>query len=616
MTVKQKKTLGRIILAFLLLVTGQVLGEDSPFGIGLALLSFGIVGWDVIYKAVRNFSHGEVFDEFFLMTIASIGAIAIQEYSEGAAVMVFYQLGEWFQGYATGRVRTHIGELIDIRPEYANVLRNDEFVQLDPYEVEVGEIILVKPGERIPLDGEVVEGQSFVDTAALTGEAVPQELFPGKKAISGCINQSSSLKIKTTSSYDQSTVERVLELVETSGTQKAKTEKFITKFAKVYTPIVVLLAVLVAIVPPLLFEKEFSVWLYRALTFLVISCPCALVISIPMSFFGGIGGASHAGVLVKGGNFLERLAQVEIIAFDKTGTLTEGCFDVQEIVPTGDISKEELLRYAAMAEMDSLHPIAESLQRAYGKEIARADVENIEEVAGRGIVASMAGHTVLAGSAGLLSEYNVTFTPADAMGTIVYIAIDGIYKGYISIADRIKQSAKNAMDGLRRLGVKQLFMLSGDRKENANRVSESLGLDGALAELLPEDKVNGLNELFKSVKNGGSLVYVGDGLNDAPVLARADVGVAMGGIGSDAAIEAADVVLMDDEPEKLVTAIKIAKKTRVICWENIIGAIGVKVLVMVLGAAGIASLWAAVFADVGVAVLAVLNAMRALYIRV
>lgn len=616
MTVKQKKTLGRIILAFLLLVIGLVLGEDSPFGIGLALLSFGIVGWDVIYKAVRNISHGEVFDEFFLMTIASIGAIAIQEYSEGAAVMVFYQLGEWFQGYATGRVRTHIGELIDIRPEYANVLRNDEFVQLDPYEVEVGEIILVKPGERIPLDGEVVEGQSFVDTAALTGEAVPQELFPGKKAISGCINQSSSLKIKTTSSYDQSTVERVLELVETSGTQKAKTEKFITKFAKVYTPIVVLLAVLVAIVPPLLFEKEFSVWLYRALTFLVISCPCALVISIPMSFFGGIGGASHAGVLVKGGNYLERLAQVEIIAFDKTGTLTEGCFDVQEIVPTGDISKEELLRYAAMAEMDSLHPIAESLQRAYGKEIARADVDNIEEVAGRGIVASMAGHTVLAGSAGLLRDNNVTFTPADAMGTIVYIAIDGIYKGYISIADRIKKGAKNAMDGLRRLGVKQLFMLSGDRKENANRVSESLGLDGALAELLPEDKVNGLNELFKSVKNGGSLVYVGDGLNDAPVLARADVGVAMGGIGSDAAIEAADVVLMDDEPEKLITAIKIAKKTRVICWENIIGAIGVKVLVMVLGAAGIASLWAAVFADVGVAVLAVLNAMRALYIRV
>ena len=615
MTVKQKKTLGRIILAFLLLVIGLVLGEDSPFGIGLALLSFGIVGWDVIYKAVRNISHGEVFDEFFLMTIASIGAIAIQEYSEGAAVMVFYQLGEWFQGYATGRVRTHIGELIDIRPEYANVLRNDEFVQLDPYEVEVGEIILVKPGERIPLDGEVVEGKSFVDTAALTGEAVPQELFPGKKAISGCINQSSSLKIKTISSYDQSTVERVLELVETSGTQKAKTEKFITKFAKVYTPIVVLLAVLVAIVPPLLFEKEFSVWLYRALTFLVISCPCALVISIPMSFFGGIGGASHAGVLVKGGNFLERLAQVEIIAFDKTGTLTEGCFDVQEIVPTGDISKEELLRYAAMAEMDSLHPIAESLQRAYGKEIARADVENIEEVAGRGIVASMAGHTVLAGSAGLLRDNNVTFTPADAMGTIVYIAIDGIYKGYISIADRIKQGAKNAMDGLRRLGVKQLFMLSGDRKENANRVSESLGLDGALAELLPEDKVNGLNELFKSVKNGGSLVYVGDGLNDAPVLARADVGVAMGGIGSDAAIEAADVVLMDDEPEKLITAIKIAKKTRVICWENIIGAIGVKVLVMVLGAAGIASLWAAVFADVGVAVLAVLNAMRALYTR-
>lgn len=615
MTVKQKKTLGRIILAFLLLVIGLVLGEDSPFGIGLALLSFGIVGWDVIYKAVRNISHGEVFDEFFLMTIASIGAIAIQEYSEGAAVMVFYQLGEWFQGYATGRVRTHIGELIDIRPEYANVLRNDEFVQLDPYEVKVGEIILVKPGERIPLDGEVVEGQSFVDTAALTGEAVPQELFPGKKAISGCINQSSSLKIKTTSSYDQSTVERVLELVETSGTQKAKTEKFITKFAKVYTPIVVLLAVLVAIVPPLLFEKEFSVWLYRALTFLVISCPCALVISIPMSFFGGIGGASHAGVLVKGGNFLERLAQVEIIAFDKTGTLTEGCFDVQEIVPTGDISKEELLRYAAMAEMDSLHPIAESLQRAYGKEIARVDVDNIEEVAGRGIVASMAGHTVLAGSAGLLRDNNVTFTPADAMGTIVYIAIDGIYKGYISIADRIKQGAKNAMDGLRRLGVKQLFMLSGDRKENANSVSESLGLDGALAELLPEDKVNGLNELFKSVKNGGSLVYVGDGLNDAPVLARADVGVAMGGIGSDAAIEAADVVLMDDEPEKLITAIKIAKKTRVICWENIIGAIGVKVLVMVLGAAGIASLWAAVFADVGVAVLAVLNAMRALYTR-
>lgn len=613
MTVKQKNSLCRIVAAIVLLLAGLLWGEETFYGITLSLLALTISGLDVVYKALRNISKGQFFDEFFLMTVAALGAMAIHEYAEGAAVMTFYQLGEWFQGYATGRVRSSISDLMDIRPEYANVLQDGEVVQMDPYDVAVGEIILVKPGERIPLDGQVVEGQSLVDTAALTGEPAPKELREGDRAISGCINQSSPLKIQTTTSYDQSTVERVLELVETSGAQKARTENFITRFARVYTPTVVALALLVAALPPLCLGADFSTWLYRALTFLVISCPCALVISIPMSFFGGIGGASRAGILVKGGNYLERLAEVEIIAFDKTGTLTEGCFDVQEIEATGNLSKEEILFYAAAAEMDSLHPIADSLRRAWGKEVAREDVEDVQEEAGQGVRADIKGHKVLVGRALLLENSGIRFTQADGDGTLVYVAVDGQLAGVISIADRIKANADVAMKGLRQVGVRKLVMLSGDKQRTADRVASALGMDEAMAELLPEDKVNGLNNLIKTLSPGRSLAYVGDGINDAPVLARADVGIAMGGIGSDAAIEAADVVLMTDELGKLVTAIRIARKTKSICWQNIIGTIGVKVLVMALGAAGIASLWAAVFADVGVAVLAIMNALRALY---
>ena len=613
MTTKQKKNLSRIIAAIVLLVAGIFLGEATTYGIVLSLLAFGLAGWDVVYKAIRNISKGQVFDEFFLMTVASLGAIFIQEYAEGAAVMSFYQLGEWFQGYATGRVRQSISDLIDIRPDFANVLRDGEVKQVDPYEVETGEIILVRPGERIPLDGIVVEGRSLVDTAALTGEPVPQELLTGKSAISGCINQSATLQIRTTTTYDQSTVERVLELVETSGAQKAKVENFITRFARVYTPLVVGLALLVALIPPLLFGGEFMDWLYRALTFLVISCPCALVISIPMSFFGGIGGASKAGILVKGGNYLERLAEVGVIAFDKTGTLTEGNFEVQEIVPSDSYTKAEIIYYAAAAELDSLHPIADSLQRALGREVDRSEVDNVQEIAGQGVIANVKNHHVLVGRALLLANNGIGFESANESGTTVYVAVDGQYAGRIAIADRIKADAGSAIKALRQLGIRKLVMLSGDKKETACRVAEKIGLDAVLAELLPEDKVKGLNELFQSVPHGKSLVYVGDGINDAPVLARADVGVAMGGIGSDAAIEAADVVLMTDEPGKLVTAIQIAKKTTGICWQNIVMAIGVKVLVMILGAAGVASLWAAVFADVGVAFLAILNSMRSLY---
>ena len=613
MTVKQKNSLCRIVAAIVLLLVGLLWGEETFYGITLSLLALTISGWDVVYKALRNISKGQFFDEFFLMTVAALGAMAIHEYAEGAAVMTFYQLGEWFQGYATGRVRSSISDLMDIRPEYANVLQDGEVVQMDPYDVAVGEIILVKPGERIPLDGQVVEGQSLVDTAALTGEPAPKELREGDRAISGCINQSSPLKIQTTTSYDQSTVERVLELVETSGAQKARTENFITRFARVYTPTVVVLALLVAALPPLCLGADFSTWLYRALTFLVISCPCALVISIPMSFFGGIGGASRAGILVKGGNYLERLAEVEIIAFDKTGTLTEGCFDVQEIEATGNLSKEEILFYAAAAEMDSLHPIADSLRRAWGKEVAREDVEDVQEEAGQGVRADIKGHKVLVGRALLLENSGIRFTQADGDGTLVYVAVDGQLAGVISIADRIKANADVAMKGLRQVGVRKLVMLSGDKQRTADRVASALGMDEAMAELLPEDKVNGVNNLIKTLSPGRSLAYAGDGINDAPVLARADVGIAMGGIGSDAAIEAADVVLMTDELGKLVTAIRIARKTKSICWQNIIGTIGVKVLVMALGAAGIASLWAAVFADVGVAVLAIMNALRALY---
>ena len=613
MTTKQKKNLSRIIAAIVLLVAGIFLGEATTYGIVLSLLAFGLAGWDVVYKAIRNISKGQVFDEFFLMTVASLGAIFIQEYAEGAAVMSFYQLGEWFQGYATGRVRQSISDLIDIRPDFANVLRDGEVKQVDPYEVETGEIILVRPGERIPLDGIVVEGRSLVDTAALTGEPVPQELLTGKSAISGCINQSATLQIRTTTTYDQSTVERVLELVETSGAQKAKVENFITRFARVYTPLVVGLALLVALIPPLLFGGEFMDWLYRALTFLVISCPCALVISIPMSFFGGIGGASKAGILVKGGNYLERLAEVGVIAFDKTGTLTEGNFEVQEIVPSDSYTKAEIIYYAAAAELDSLHPIADSLQRALGREVDRSEVDNVQEIAGQGVIANVKNHHVLVGRALLLANNGIGFESANESGTTVYVAVDGQYAGRIAIADRIKADAASAIKALRQLGIRKLVMLSGDKKETACRVAEKIGLDAVLAELLPEDKVKGLNELFQSVPHGKSLVYVGDGINDAPVLARADVGVAMGGIGSDAAIEAADVVLMTDEPGKLVTAIQIAKKTTGICWQNIVMAIGVKVLVMILGAAGVASLWAAVFADVGVAFLAILNSMRSLY---
>jgi Cd2+/Zn2+-exporting ATPase len=578
------------------------------------LVSYIIIGWDIIGKALRNISRGQVFDENFLMTVATIGAFFLAEYAEGVAVMLFYQVGELFQSYAVSRSRRSIADLMDIRPDYANVKRDGQLVQVDPEEVSVGDVIVVKPGERIPLDGVVLEGQSALDTSALTGESVPRDVFSGENVISGCINQTGMLTIQVTKEFGQSTVAKILELVENASDKKSKSENFITRFARYYTPFVVYAAFALSIIPPLVTGQPFVLWIERALTFLVISCPCALVISVPLSFFGGIGGASKSGVLVKGSNYFELLASTEIVVFDKTGTLTKGNFAVSEI-QAHNMSKQELIELAAYAEDYSSHPIAVSIKNAYGKTVDSSRVKDIEEIAGHGVKAMVDGKEVLAGNTKLMKLKNIPYEDTASVGTIVYLAVNGEYAGYIQIVDEIKADSPQAILDLKAAGIKQTVMLTGDADAIGKKVAAQLNIDKAYTELLPVDKVNQIETLMAQKSEKRTLAFVGDGINDAPVLARADIGIAMGGLGSDAAIEAADVVIMTDEPSKIVTVMKISKKTLRIVRQNIVFALFVKFMVLVLGALGYANMWGAVFADVGVSVIAILNAIRALNVE-
>lgn len=614
MSKREKKQLIRILLSALFYIIAILLPVEGIARLAVFLVVYGMIGGDILLKAVRNILHGQVFDENFLMSVATIGAFFLGEYPEGVAVMLFYQVGEWFQSYAVSKSRRSISELMDIRPDYANVLRDGQLVQVDPEEVQVGDTVIVKPGERIPLDGIITEGASSIDTSALTGESVPRDVEAGQAIISGCINQTGRLTIQVTKEFGQSTVAKILELVENASDKKSKSENFITKFARYYTPVVVISAALLAVLPPLLTGQEFSMWIARALTFLVISCPCALVISIPLSFFGGIGGASKYGVLVKGSNYLEALAATEVIVFDKTGTLTKGSFAVSKLNPV-DISAEELLEIAAYAEDYSSHPIAVSIKKAFGKEIETARITGVEEVAGHGVKAVIDGKATLAGNAKLMEKEKITYKPEAAAGTVVHIAIEGKYAGSICIEDEIKEDSRQAIQELKAAGIKKTVMLTGDADAVGQKVAAELRLDKAYTELLPADKVDRLEELMKEKSPKGKLAFVGDGINDAPVLARADIGIAMGGLGSDAAIEAADVVIMTDEPSKIAKVMKISKKTLQIVRQNIILALGVKGVVLVLGAFGLASMWAAVFSDVGVSVIAILNAIRALNIK-
>jgi len=579
------------------------------------LISYLIIAGDVLILAFRNILNGQVFDENFLMGIASLGAFCIRQYAEGVAVMLFYQVGELFQSYAVNRSRKSIADLMDIRPDYANVRRGAELVRMDPDEVKIGDLIVIKAGEKVPLDGTVREGNSMIDTSALTGESLPREVEVGADILSGCININGVLTVEVKKEFGESTVSKILDLVENASNKKSKSEQFITKFARYYTPIVVALAVMLAILPPLLIEgANFGSWIYRALSFLVVSCPCALVISIPLSFFGGIGGASRSGILVKGGNYLEALAQTEIIVFDKTGTLTKGVFNVQEIQPQG-MAKEMLLELAAYAESYSNHPISSSLKRAYGKAIQNERITGVEEIPGQGVLATVDGRKIIAGNVKLMKEKQISYFSGELIGTVIHIAVDDRYAGYILISDEVKEDAAQAIRALKKIGIQKIIMLTGDSKNVGAKIAKELGIDQVYAELLPADKVNKLEELFAEKSSKGKLAFVGDGINDAPVLARADIGIAMGGLGSDAAIEAADVVIMTDEPSKIATAIKISKKTLKIVYQNIIMAISIKVIVLILSALGIATMWAAIFADVGVMILAVLNSFRALNMR-
>ncbi|MBS5343167.1 MAG: cadmium-translocating P-type ATPase [Clostridium sp.] len=582
---------------------------------GIFLAAFLIIGGDVIWKALRNIVRGRIFDENFLMLIATVGAFALQDYREGVAVMLFYQVGELFQSYAVNRSRKSISELMDIAPEFANVMRGGKLETVDPEEVEVGETIVVKPGEKIPLDGVVLEGTSFLDTSALTGESVPREVQPENSVLSGCINKTGALTIEVTKEFEDSTVAKILDLVENASSRKANAENFITKFARYYTPAVVIAAVLLAVIPPLFLGINsldvWSEWVRRALTFLVISCPCALVISIPLGFFGGIGGASKWGVLVKGSNYLEALAKAEVVVFDKTGTLTKGTFQVTEVHPNG-MKEEELLELTAYAEYHSNHPIATSIQTAYGKEIELERLGAVKEIAGHGIEAQIDGRTVYAGNAKLMELKQIPFEPAHVVGTIVYVAVEHQYAGYLLITDEVKEDAKEAIEKLKQLGIKKTVMLTGDRKSVAEQVANDLGIDEVYSDLLPADKVEQMERLFAEKSKKSKLVFVGDGINDAPVLARADIGIAMGALGSDAAIEAADIVIMNDKPSRIATVMGISRKTLNIVIQNISLAFIVKFAALILGAFGMATLWEAVFADVGVAVLAILNAIRAL----
>ena len=620
MTKKQKKMLTRIIIVAVLLVILSFLPVDGYLKMALYMVPYLVIGYDILKKAWKGILNKQVFDENFLMAVATIGAIVLGDYKEGVAVMLFYQIGELFQSYAVGKSRRNISELMDIRPDYANIEVDGNLEQVDPDEVEIGTIIVVQPGEKVPIDGIVTEGKSTLNTSALTGESVPRDISVGEEVISGCINLSGVLKIQTTKEFGESTVSKILDLVENSSSKKSKSENFISKFAKYYTPAVCYGALALAILPPLvrlLFmgaSPEWGDWIYRALTFLVISCPCALVISIPLSFFAGIGGASNQGVLVKGSNYLETLSQTKCVVFDKTGTMTRGVFEVSGI-HHNEMEDARLLEYAALAECSSSHPISRSLQKAYNKSIDRNRVTDIEEISGHGVVAKVDGITVAAGNEKLMEKLGISYVSCSHVGTIVHLALDGKYAGHILISDVIKPHAKEAIKELKKAGVTKTVMLTGDRKNVADAVASELGIKEVYSELLPADKVAKVEELLANKEEKDKLAFVGDGINDAPVLSRADIGIAMGALGSDAAIEAADIVLMDDDPLKISKAIKIAKKCIRIVYENIYFAIGIKVLCLILGALGIANMWMAIFADVGVMVIAVLNAIRTLFVK-
>lgn len=609
---KQKRQLYKIIVAAVLFAVAFMLPASGYWRLAVWSAAYFIVGFPIVRKALKNIGHGQVFDENFLMTVATIGAFALGEYSEGVAVMLFYQVGELFQSYAVNKSRKSIAALMDIRPDYANVERDGNVVKVSPEEVRPGDNIVVTAGEKIPLDGIIIEGYALIDTAAITGESVPREAVAGDEVISGCINLNGRLKVKVSRDFGQSTVARILDLVENASSKKASVENFITRFARYYTPAVVFLALAIAVLPPLFVAgAQFNDWVYRALTFLVISCPCALVISIPLGFFGGIGAASRNGILVKGSNYLEALAATEIAVFDKTGTLTKGCFEVSMIKGVG-ISEAMLLETAAYAGSNSTHPASQSVRRAYGKEIDLKRVTDFEELPGRGVRAMVDDKTVLLGNKKLLDEYGVVFEVENAAGTILYVAENGVYKGFVLIADEIKADASSAIAALKKAGIKETVMLTGDNYAAAESVAQKIGLDKFFANLLPEQKVEKVEELMKEKSASGKLVFAGDGINDAPVLALADIGIAMGGVGSDAAVEAADIVIMTDEPSKIAQAIRISKKTLNIVRQNIVFALGIKFLVLLMGAEGLATMWDAVFADVGVSVIAIINSMRAL----
>lgn len=619
MNKKQKKMLIRIIIAAVLIVVFSLLPAEGYLRFVLFMIPYLVIGYDILKKAFKGILNKQVFDENFLMAVATVGAILLGDYSEGVAVMLFYQIGELFQSYAVGKSRRNISELMDIRPDYANIEKDGTLEQVDPDEVEIGTIIVVQPGEKVPIDGVITEGTSTLNTSALTGESLPRDAKAGDEVLSGCINMTGLLKIRTTKEFGESTVSKILELVENSSSRKSKSENFISKFAKYYTPAVCYGALALAFIPPIVLlimgkPAMWGDWIYRALTFLVISCPCALVISIPLSFFAGIGGASNQGILVKGSNYLETLAQTKYVVFDKTGTMTQGVFEVSGI-HHNEMPDEKLLEYAALAECSSSHPISKSLQKAYGKPIDRNRVTDIEEISGNGVIAKVDGISVAAGNTKLMNRLGIAYQDCHHVGTVVHMAIDGKYAGHILISDIIKPHAKEAIAELKKAGISKTVMLTGDSKRVADQIAEELGIQEVYSELLPADKVSRVEELLNQKSEKDKLAFVGDGINDAPVLSRADIGIAMGALGSDAAIEAADIVLMDDDPLKISKAIKIARKCIRIVYENIYFAIGIKVLCLILGALGIANMWMAIFADVGVMILAVLNAIRTLFVK-
>ena len=620
MNKKQKKVLVRILLSAVLMIVFALLPIEGLLQFGLFMIPYLIIGYDILKKAFKGILNKQVFDENFLMAVATVGAIGLGDYKEGVAVMLFYQIGELFQSYAVGKSRRNISELMDIRPDYANMEKDGVISKVDPDEVEIGSVIVVGPGEKVPIDGTVIEGNATLNTSALTGESLPRKVAEGDEVISGCINMTGVLKIRTTKEFGESTVSKILELVENSSSKKSRSENFISKFARYYTPAVCYSALALAVIPPLVqmlilgMEPGFGTWIYRALTFLVISCPCALVISIPLSFFAGIGGASREGVLVKGSNYMETLANTRYVVFDKTGTMTQGVFEVSGIHHSS-MENEKLLEYAAYAESYSTHPISKSLQKAYGKPIDKNRITDVEEIGGNGVTAKVDGVSVAAGNAKLMKRLNIPYQECHHVGTVVHVAVDGSYAGHILISDLLKPHAKEAITALRRAGVKKTVMLTGDAKAVAMQVAEELGIDEVHSELLPADKVTKVEELLDKKGSKEKLAFVGDGINDAPVLSRADIGIAMGALGSDAAIEAADIVLMDDDPLKIAKAIRISRKCIRIVYENIYFAIGIKVICLVLGAVGIANMWVAIFADVGVMVLAVLNAIRVLFTK-